>query len=239
MGAKARFRRYGKWVAGIVLLAAIVLAAQKLPLVKWLDEAAGPLRGMGWLGVALYALVYFVAAMLCIPCAPLTLAGGFIFGTLQGCIAVHTGCVIAAAAGFLAGRLAGRRHAAEWLRSSRRFHYLDDAIGHEGWKIVGLLRLQAIPFGLSNYLYGMTKIDFWHYWLATFVAMLPGHLIYAHIGSVGGRHLTGRGEIGPLELMAPLLGIASMITVTVVLTRIARKHGVREVDAEDTPEAEG
>jgi uncharacterized membrane protein YdjX (TVP38/TMEM64 family) len=214
-----------RWLAGLVLLAALWLIGRKLPIIEWLDDVAEPLRNMGWLGVLIYALCYAAAAMLCIPCMPLTLAGGYIFGMVTGTIAVHSGCVVAAAAGFIIGRLAGRKRAAEWLRKSERFHYLDDAVAHEGWKIVGLLRLQAIPFGISNYLYGMTKIDFWHYLLATAVAMLPGHFIYTHIGAVGGRHLAGRGDIGPVELIAPALAIASMITVTLLLTRMARKHG--------------
>jgi uncharacterized membrane protein YdjX (TVP38/TMEM64 family) len=97
---------------------------------------------------------------------------------------------------------------------------------------VGLFRLQALPFGLTNYLYGMTKIDFWHYLLATFVAMLPGHVIYVHLGEVGGRHLSGEDPIGPLELIAPVLGIASMIAVTMLLTRMARKQGGAEKGAD-------
>lgn len=235
---KGWFKRYWRWIAGLALLVALVLAGGHMPLIRWLESVADPLRRMGWLGVALYALVYVVASMLCIPTAPLTLAGGYIFGTVMGTVAVHGGGTIAAAAGFIVGRHLGRRRAAEWLRQSKRFHYLDDAIAHEGWKIIGLLRLQAIPFGASNYLYGMTKIDFWHYLLATFVAMLPGHIIYTHIGFVGGRHLSGRGAIGPLELIAPLLGVVSMITVTVVLTRIVKKHGaLAEPQAEPKPEA--
>jgi uncharacterized membrane protein YdjX (TVP38/TMEM64 family) len=229
---KAFLKRHGRWIGGILIVGLIVLLAKTVPLVDWLERMATPLREMGWLGVALYALIYFVAGLLCLPCAPITLAGGYILGTAHGVIAVHTGCVLSAAAGFLLGRWLGRRHAAEWMRNSPRFHQLDDAIAEEGWKIVGLLRLQAIPFGLSNYLYGMTKIDFWHYILATFVAMLPGHLIYVHIGAVGGKHLSGKGgDIGPLEVIAPALGVISMILVTYMLTRMVKKHQARHAKA--------
>lgn len=214
-----------KWIVGVLALVALVLAARTLPVGEWLDRVTGPLRELGWWGVALYALVYFVAAMLCIPCMPLTLASGVIFGTWHGVAAVHTGCVLASAGGFLMGRAVGRKRAAEWLRKSERFHFLDEAVAKEGWKIVGLLRMHAIPFGASNYLYGMTAVDFWHYLLATAVSMLPGHFIYVHLGTVGGRHLEGKGELGALELVGPVLGIASMVALTVVFKRIVQRHG--------------
>lgn len=218
-------RRPWRLIAGLLALVALVLAARNLPVIEWLEQVAEPLRDMGWAGVALFALAYFLAGLCCMPCMPLTLAAGYIFSTTQGVIAVHAAAVCSAAAGFAIGRLTGRQRAAAWLRKSERFHFLDDAIAKEGWKIVGLLRLHAIPFGISNYLYGMTKIDFWHYLLATAVAMLPGHVIYVYLASVGAKHLSGRGEIGPLEVIVIALGIVSMIAFAFVLKRMFRKHG--------------
>jgi uncharacterized membrane protein YdjX (TVP38/TMEM64 family) len=221
--ARIVLRRW-RWILGLLLIVALLISARHFPVGVWLDELADPLRRQGWLGVALYALGYFVAAMFCVPCMPLTLAGGYIFGTVKGVVAVHTGVTLAAAAGFLVGRYLGRKRAAQWMRKSQRFHVIDEAIAEDGWKIVGLLRMHAIPFGISNYLYGMTAIDFWHYLIASFVAMLPGHFIYVHIGSLGGRHLAGEGDIGALSIVIPVLGIVSMIVMTVVFTRIVRKH---------------
>ncbi len=213
-----------RWIAALVVVALLVLEVRRLPVIAWLESVATPLRNLGWPGVALYTLIYAVAGILCLPCAPLTLAGGYIFGTWKGFVAVHVGSVAAAAASFALGRVAGRKHAAEWLRRSERFHYLDDAIAREGWKIVGLLRLQALPFGLTNYLYGMTRIGFWHYLLASVVAMAPSHLIYVHLAAVGGEHLSGRAKLGPLELVGPVLALVSLIVVTVLLSRMVRKH---------------
>ena len=62
---------------------------------------------------------------------------------------------------------------------------IDRAIGYEGWKIVGLLRLCPLPFGVTNYAYGLTAIDFWHYLAATIVGVLPSTVIFAYMGAVG------------------------------------------------------
>lgn len=230
-----RIRRW-KWVAGIALLLAVALmVARDVPIVDWLEGIAKPLRDLGWIGVVAYAGIFFVAGLLCLPCLPVTLTGGYIFGTLGGVIAVHTGATLGAACGFLLGRLAGRAHVAEFLRKSKRFHFLEGAIAQEGWKIVALLRMHAVPFGLSNYLYGMTSLRFWPYLLATTLAMLPGHFIYVYLGSVGGRYLrkADTAQMGPAEWTAAGLSIGSAILLAVVITRMVKKYGRGRVPEEE------
>lgn len=68
----------------------------------------------------------------------------------------------------------------------------DAAIGQQGWKIVGLLRLSPlIPFNLSNYFFGLTQIGFWPYILASWIGMLPGPFLYVYLGHVGKATLSG------------------------------------------------
>jgi uncharacterized membrane protein YdjX (TVP38/TMEM64 family) len=231
---KARWKGKWKWVVGLFTMVVLgLMLARDIPVAAWLEGIAQPLREMGWLGVLAYAGIYFVVGMLCLPCLPLTLMSGYIFGMTGGVIAVHTGATLAAACGFLVGRVAGRRHAAEYLRHSKRFHFLEKAIAKEGWKIVALLRMHAIPFGLSNLLYGMTALEFWHYLLATTLAMIPGHLIYVYLGKVGGRYLE-KAELtnmGPAEWTAAALSIGSAVLLGFVVTRMVRKYGkVREME---------
>lgn len=54
--------------------------------------------------------------------------------------------------------------------------------------------------------------------------MLPGHLILVHLASVGGKHLSGRGEIGTVEVVSLGLAILSKIALVVLATRMFRKH---------------
>ena len=225
---KGRRRSRWKWVAGIALLLAVVLMVMRdVPFVDWLEGIAQPMRDLGWMGVLVYAGIFIAAGLLCLPCLPITLTSGYIFGMAGGVIAVHTGATLGAACGFLLGRLAGRAHVAEFLRKSKRFHFLEGAISQEGWKIVALLRMHAVPFGLSNYLYGMTSLRFWPYLLATTLAMLPGHFIYVYLGTVGGRYLrkAGTAHMGPAEWTAAALSIGSAILLAVVITRMVKKYG--------------
>jgi uncharacterized membrane protein YdjX (TVP38/TMEM64 family) len=230
-----RFKRYWKILAGLAVLVVIALALRGAPILQWLEALSGTIRSFGLWGVALYALLFACAAMLCIPCMPLTVAAGLILGTASGAIAVHAGTCIAAACGFFIGRVVGRAHIADWVRRSNRFRFIDDAIAREGWKIVALLRMHALPFGLSNYIYGMTGVGFWHYFLATVFAMLPGNIIFVHLGAIGGRKITGQGGMHPLEFVLVGLGVVSLFAMGRLVTRLVRTH--RATKLAEAPES--
>lgn len=54
-------------------------------------------------------------------------------------------------------------------------------------QVVLLLRLSPLlPLALSNYLYGLTSVDFVPYVLGSWLGMLPGTIAYV---SAGGRHV--------------------------------------------------
>src|SRR5258708_9406360 len=59
------------------------------------------------------------------------------------------------------------------------------AIEEEGWKVVALLRLCPIPFGLANYFYGLTGVRFQPYLWTTILGSLPSIVLFCHLGSAG------------------------------------------------------
>ncbi len=59
-----------------------------------------------------------------------------------------------------------------------------------------LLRLSPLlPFALSNYLYGMTKVNFFEYLAGTAIGFAPGSLGFVMSGQIG-RDLLGVEEAG-------------------------------------------
>mmetsp|Transcript_13070 Transcript_13070/g.12664 ORF Transcript_13070/g.12664 Transcript_13070/m.12664 type:complete len:117 (+) Transcript_13070:1498-1848(+) len=42
-----------------------------------------------------------------------------------------------------------------------------------------------LPFAISNYLYGLTSVDFWSYITATFLGFAPGTLGIVYAGTAG------------------------------------------------------
>ena len=67
-----------------------------------------------------------------------------------------------------------------------------DAVDEEGWRIVALLRFASpTPSSVQNYVFGVTRIGFWPYTLASLVFVIPQTVFYVYLGSVGRSLLLG------------------------------------------------
>ena len=103
-------------------------------------------------------------------------------------------------------------------------------------KITFLLRLSPIfPFNFLNYAFGLTRVSFRSYVLASF-GMLPGSLLYVYYGHVIGDLAALAGGAAPDRgigyYAATIVGLVATLGVTLVITRIARQALV-EVEAAD------
>jgi uncharacterized membrane protein YdjX (TVP38/TMEM64 family) len=211
----------------IVLIVAALLWLRTLPLADWLTVFNEWIQGLGPAGLLVFALAYAVAAVLLLPGSLLTLAAGATFGLLPGFGAVLVGATAGLALAFLVSRHLARRQVEEWIQSKPRFSAVDRAVAKEGWKIVFLTRLSPVfPFNFQNYAYGLTRISFWHYTLASTIGIIPGTFLYIYLGSVGRSGLeaaAGGGEVETLRLALQVVGLVATALVTIYITRIARK----------------
>jgi hypothetical protein len=65
-----------------------------------------------------------------------------------------------------------------------RWNKLDSETAKNGWKAVAFTRLIPLfPFNLLNFAFGLTKISFVQYALATFIFMLPGTIAFITFSS--------------------------------------------------------
>jgi len=153
-----------------------------------------------------------------------TVTAGLLFGVVGGTALALSGATIGAALAFLVARYLVRDSIQNLAGSNPRFHAIDRAIGENGWKIVGLLRLNPlIPFNLSNYFYGITAIRFWPYVLISAIGMLPGTLLYAYLGAVGKATLAAKSPPSVWRYLLLGVGLGATLAVTIIISRIARK----------------
>jgi len=88
---------------------------------------------------------------------------------------------------------------------------LDEQVESQGWKVVLAARLIPLfPFNLLNYAFGLTRIRFSQYALATFWGMLPACIAYIVFSSSFWDLIKGR--VSP----AFLLGLLLIIGVSLV-----------------------
>ena len=152
-------------------------------LIDHLPDYIEKFQQLGWLGVLAYAGAIVLLQVVILPLAPVALAGGGFFGFLKGFIAITLGTNAGAALNFLISRHLARNVVQRWLGHHEKFRLIDSAVGREGWKIIALLRLCPIPFGLANYAYGLTAVGFWPYMLATFIAIIPANCLFVWLGT--------------------------------------------------------
>ena len=99
----------------------------------------------------------------------MSIAAGVAFGWWGFPLAVVS-ATAGATVSFLVGRYFLNDDLEDWLTDRRLFRAAKTAIDEEGWRIQILLRLSpAVPFGLLNYMMGLTKTP-----LATYVLVHGG-----------------------------------------------------------------
>ena len=201
----------------------------------WLDAYLNNLGHFGFYGGVLFVISFAVLSMLGLPLIPFAVAAGILFGMVGGLSGVIAGSTLGAAAGFLTSRYLARERFAKLLEKHRKFASIDKAIRHEGWKIVGLLRMCPLPFGLSNYAYGLTSVSFTHYLVATMIGMLPGEAVFVYLGAAGKQMLNSSESVhsSPAAKALFYLGLAAAILLIVVLRNVVSKKVSLELDSNE------
>ncbi len=183
--------------------------------------------GLGPAGAVAFVAIYVLACVFMLPGSILTLGAGVVFGVVKGTAIVSVASTLGATAAFLVGRYLARDRVARRIEGNRQFLAIDEAVGREGWKIVGLTRLSpAFPFNLLNYAYGITKVSLRDYFFASWIGMFPGTVMYVYLGSLAGSLATldrqGEGRT-PVQWALYVIGLLATVAVTLYVTRIARR----------------
>jgi uncharacterized membrane protein YdjX (TVP38/TMEM64 family) len=230
-----------KLVIGGLLVVALVVLARLFDVQTLFKNLLAWVEGAGFAGGLVFVGIYITATVLFVPGSILTLGAGFVFGVLRGTAYVSVASTVGATLAFLVGRYLARDWIAGKVEGNDRFKTIDDAVGREGWKIVGLTRLSPVfPFNLLNYAYGLTKVSLRGYFLASWIGMLPGTLMFVYIGSLASNLATLGGDRSrtTLEWVLYGVGLLATVAVTVFVTKLARQALSRKIDAEE-PATEG
>ncbi|MEG4351213.1 TVP38/TMEM64 family protein [Microcoleus sp. LAD1_D3] len=216
-----------KLILGIGLAVALIAATQFFNFQGILKNVLESIASLGPWGPVAFILIYIVATVLFIPGSLLTLGSGVLFGVVGGSICVSIGSVLGATCAFLVGRYLIRDWVSKQIEGNQKFKAIDSAVASEGWKIVLLTRLSPIfPFNLLNYAFGVTQVSLKDYFLASWIGMIPGTVMYVYIGSLAGS-LAALGSSGRSRTAAEWtlygIGLLATIALTVYATRLAKK----------------
>ena len=216
-----------KIVAAIALVIGLAVVSYFFPVVPALQNLCVWVGSLGPLGVFLLALFLAIGSLLFLPASPFIIAGSAVFGFPLGVLGALTGLALGASGGFCLSRWFLRKDISARFRKHATFRAIDMAIEKEGWKIVILLRLCPIPFGLANYLYGLTAVRFRPYLIASLIGGLPSLLLYCQLGTAGkaGLDAIASGHLVRSTGELVVFGISMVATVCaiVLIPLFARK----------------
>lgn len=165
--------------------------------------------------VAMFILAYILQTAFSLPGATLmTLAGGFLFGSLWGTLYVNIGATTGATLAFLAARYLFH----DWVerKFGDRLGPIQEGFAKNAFSYLLTLRLIPLfPFFLVNLLSGLTRVQLSTYVVATAVGIIPGGFVY----TFAGRQL---GTINSLsELASPRLLLAFSFLGLLMLIPVA------------------
>lgn len=175
--------------------------------------------------LGIWAPLAFVAAyvgvvVFMLPAFLLTMAGGAVFGVVKGSALVLTGATIGGTLAFLLGRTVLRATVARRVAAHPTLSAVDRVIGDDGLRLMFLLRLSpAIPFVLSNYALGVTRVRTRDFVLAM-PGMLPIIASYAALGAAGASAAKGQGAL-PLPVLA--VGVIATVGLGLLFARLTQR----------------
>jgi uncharacterized membrane protein YdjX (TVP38/TMEM64 family) len=171
------------------------------------------------LAVFVYTVGYAFAVAVSVPGdIALSIAGGYLFGTLLGALYINIG----ATAGALCSFLFSRYLAGDWLqgRFSHHLQKFNREVEARGYLYLLIVRLIPLfPFVLVNLLSGLTRVPLRTYLWTTSLGIIPVSLIYAYAGSQLGNINSTRDLFTGREMAALLLLVALALLSLIVKRR--------------------
>ncbi len=184
-------RKHAKKLILLLLLIAVIVALRLSGIGEYLtletvqknrDALAAFVRERTVLSVLLYIIIYVVIIALNIPGgAVLTMAGGYLFGTVVAVLAVNIGASAGAVLAFLTARYLLGRRLQEFY--SVQLSKLNSEMDRNGARYLLTLRLiPVIPFFLVNVLAGLTRVPLATFAWTTALGIIPASAVFAFAG---------------------------------------------------------
>ena len=211
---------------GLAIPIVIGLGAGQL-LMPWIPRFGAMVQDMGVWAPVVFVTVYVLGIVLMMPVFLLIMVGGAVFGVVQGTLLAMVSALVGGTAAFLIGRHFARAQVARRVARHPLLSSIDRVIGEDGMKLVFLLRLSpAVPFVLSNYTLGVTRVRLRDFVLGTF-GLVPIVAMYAAFGHAAGTVTAdGRPEVSPAIMAA---GVIVTVVLGLLLARIVQR-AVREAE---------
>jgi uncharacterized membrane protein YdjX (TVP38/TMEM64 family) len=205
----------------LLAIVCILTASLGMYLISGIDQVQLQLwlKRMGIWAPIVYIIFYTIGTLCILPSTPLNLTGGALFGPWVGTLWASFGAVFAAVVAFAFTRTIGHKMVRD--RMGECWQLMDAEICQGGLFYISAVRLlPIIPYGLVNFVAGLTSITFKSYFFGTILGTVPGVLPFVMIGSSGVQALQ-TGDV------SPLLGALTLSSFLVATATWYRRHNMK------------
>lgn len=219
---KFGWRLLASLALALVLGAGLLLAFESRAAVERINHVLDLLRGSGLAGYFGFALIQaLVATIGIVPASLMGIAAGLTYGLWTGFVLAAAGTMLGGWLAFLLSRSMFRPWIAAFLEKRGRMANFDRALGEGSWRLVCLIRISPVmPFSMTSYALGMTRIDQRSYMLGT-LASMPALLAYVATGAFAHSTLSAavQGD-GYLRLVPLGIGVIATAVATFHLRKL-------------------
>lgn len=199
-------------VAGLALLAALVLAVEPLrdaftaAVSGDTEEVRDRLDDLGLAGPLLILGLALIHAVVFYPAEIVDAAAGFVYGFFPGLLLVMTGWLLSGLLCFAIGRSVARPLLDRWF-GTERFERTEAMIERGGVTLLIAVRLiPIVPFSLTSYAAGAAHVPVWRFLWTTAVGYLPITALSVYFGTkLEGMELTDPIVLGSAFALLALL----------------------------------
>jgi len=174
--------------------------------------------------VGLFIVAYAIVTGLSLPgAAIMTLAGGFLFGSLLGMVFVNVGATTGATLAFLAARYLLKDTVEQ--KFGRWLGPFQEGFAKNAFSYLMTLRLIPLfPFFVVNLVSGLTRVNVGTYVAATALGIIPGSFVYAYAGRQLGT-INSLKEIASPNVIAAFVLLGLLALVPIVYKRFSVTRG--------------
>ncbi|MEM1347008.1 MAG: VTT domain-containing protein [Myxococcota bacterium] len=178
-----------KFAMFAVIFALGTWAVSQHDLSLWLDydQAHHQVAAHGWVGAALFTVLFAAATTFAVPATPLTLVGVALFDTTTAFLTIYIGALLSALSSFALARWMGRGFVEELLGRSEnpvlaRLDAWSTTLETRGFSATLYLRLLQIPYFIPSYLAALSRTRFRDYVAATMLSNLVNTFVFVFLG---------------------------------------------------------
>lgn len=194
----------------LMLLGLVGTLLMLRPLAQGALPALETLRGAGLPGLLLFSAVYSVSTLLLLPTSAFALVAGALYGPWGGFALLTLLSLGVDLAAFSLARYAR----GPFARMRQRFPglaRLDEAMKDGGFGAVCLLRLSPLaPYGVLNYVLGLTRVSAASFLAGTLVGSLPATVLFLVLGHGAADVVRGSGSAVGLWLTVALTALSAL-----------------------------